>query len=214
MHAGGTKHSALTPALCLSTISNLTERGGRTMLKSLVVHRTGVVLLCGSIVTAGLSSVPNTVGNETKAFFHFAACKRSDSSCKAEVSHPSVHTTPYINYPMMPLESHVSLWPVTKDFSLSFFVLCVLLSVLGECLVRNCPYQPSRPLSDFRFSKTEWLPLSTLPQESSSGLENPLWVVVLTLNHTSPLSFPFMQSSRNNSFSSSFAALGGRGEGI
>lgn len=103
----GTEHSALTQALCPSTSPSLAERDARMVLKSLVLHRILAVLLCGSIVTAGLSSVPNTVGNETEAFFHFAAWKSSDSSCKAEVSHPSVHTTPYTSYPMMALQSHV-----------------------------------------------------------------------------------------------------------
>lgn len=103
----GTEHSVLTQALCLSTSPDLAEIDARIVLTSLVLRRIGVVLLCGSIVTAGLSSVPNTVGNETKAFFHFAAWKSSDCSCKAEVSHLSVHTTPYTNYPMMSLQSHV-----------------------------------------------------------------------------------------------------------
>lgn len=97
----------LTKALCLSTSPNLAERDARILLKSLVLHKIGVVLLRGSIVTAGLSSLPNSRKWNQGIFFHFAAWKSSDSSCKAEVSHLSVHTTPYTNYPMMSLQSHV-----------------------------------------------------------------------------------------------------------
>lgn len=149
----------------------------------------GVVLVCGLTVGAGLSSVPKPVGNETKVFFHFAAWKSSDSSCKVEVSHPFVQAMCYTNYPMMSLQCQISLWPLTKDFSLSFFILCEILRVLAEWLTRNFIYQSSRSLPDFRFSKTQCLFLLPLHKESNPELEIPAWAVILTLHNTSPLSF-------------------------
>lgn len=140
-----------------------------------MLHRIEVVLLWDSIVTAGLPSCPNTKGSETKAFFHFAAWKSSDSSCKAEVSHPSVHITPYTKYPKMPLQSHVRFHydPWLQLFPFHFFVLCILLRVLSG-LVNNCPCQFSRSLPDFHFTKIQGLSLLSLPQESSPWLENSL----------------------------------------
>lgn len=85
----------------------------------------------------------------------------------------------------------ISLRPLSTALTLSFFVLCILFRVLGG-LVSNCPCQFSRSLPDFHFSKIEWLSLLSLPKESSPWLENPLWVVVLTSYHTSPLQSPFL----------------------
>lgn len=166
-----------------------------------------MVLLWDSIFTAGLSSGPNTKGSETKAIFNFVAWKSSDSSCKAEVSHPSVHVTPYTKYPKMPLQSHVRFHydPWLQLFPFHFFCF-ILLRVLSG-LVNNCPCQFSRSLPDFHVTKIQWLSLLSLPQESSLWLENSLWAVVLTFYHTSPLSLPFLQSNRNNSFVSSSTVL-------
>lgn len=206
-----TDNSALTQALCPSISPNPVERSTRKVLKRLALCNIGVVLLWGSIVTAGLSSVPNTLGNETKALF-FSFCCQED----IWVFMQSRGFTPFCSYDtlhqlpdyVLAKSCKISLWPLIKGFPLSFFVLCVHLSVLAERLVRNCLYQPSRSLPNFRFSQTQWLPLLPLSKESSSGLENPLWVVIPTLRHTSTLSLPFLQSSRNYSFASSSTMLG------
>lgn len=55
----GTEHSALTKGLCLTTTPNLAESDARVVLKSLVLHRIGMGLLCGSICS-------KHVGKETK----------------------------------------------------------------------------------------------------------------------------------------------------
>lgn len=121
-----TEHSTLTQVLCLNTCPDLVERDARIGLKNLALYRIEVVLLRDSIVTARLPSGPNTEGSETKAFFHFSAWKSSDSSCKAEVSHPSVHITPYTKYPKMPLQSHVRFhydpWLQLFPFHFLFYV--------------------------------------------------------------------------------------------
>lgn len=100
----------------------------------------------------------------------------------------------------------ISLRPLSTALTLSFFVLCILFRVLGG-LVSNCPCQFSRSLPDFHFSKIEWLSLLSLPKESSPWLENPesLFWPHITLHL---FSLPFLQSSRNYSFVSSFTVLG------
>lgn len=153
-----------------------------------MLHRIGMDLLCGSIC-------PKHVGKETKeGIFSFCCLEviwlfMQSRGFTPSCSYNTLHQLPD---DVLAKSCQISLWPLTKGFSLSFFVLCVLVSVLAEWLVRNCLYQPSRSLPDFRFSKTRSLPLLPLPKDGSSGLENPLWVVILTLPHTLPLRLSFL----------------------